>query len=48
MEEKRNAYRVWLENLKERHWLEVLILDERLILKCILNRMERCGLGASS
>ena len=27
----------WWENLKERHYLEDLVLDEKVILKCIFN-----------
>jgi hypothetical protein len=40
----RGAYRVWWGNLNETDHLEELGVDEKIILKCILNVMEGHGL----
>jgi hypothetical protein len=36
-EHLRNAYNIFVENMKRRHQLRKLVVDWRTILKCILN-----------
>jgi hypothetical protein len=38
LEEKKNSYKVLVGNLKERDLVEDLVIDERKILKLILNK----------
>jgi hypothetical protein len=48
MEGMRNAYKIWLESLKERDYKEDQGIDRRIILEWILgNWVERCGLDVS-
>ena len=46
--EKMNAYKFWWGNLNERDFLENLVIDGRVIVKCILKkRMGGCELDSS-